>query len=242
MADPAPFEWVNRDGGGPVLLLCEHASNWMPEDYGGLGLSQSDRERHIAWDIGAAAVARRIAERTGAPLILSGASRLLIDLNRPLTSRSSIPEQSEATAVPGNIGIAEAEREARAERWFHPFQREVQGWLDRAKARGERPAVVGIHSFTPVFLGVRRPWHVGILYRKSAAYAGRLIEGLGGAEAMIAGNQPYQIDDDSDYTVPVHGEARGLESVLVELRQDLVAGPRGQAEWADRLTPLLMRG
>ena len=95
---------------------------------------------------------------------------------------------------------------------------------------------------TPVFLGVRRPWHVGILYRKSAAYAGRLIEGLGGAEAMIAGNQPYQIDDESDYTVPVHGEARGLESVLVELRQDLVAGPRGQAEWADRLTPLLMRG
>lgn len=242
MADPAPFEWVNRDGGGPVLLLCEHASNWMPEGYGGLGLSGTDRERHIAWDIGAAAVARRIAAQTGAPLILAGASRLLIDLNRPLSSPSSIPEQSEATAIPGNIGITPAERDARAERWFHPFVREVGGWLDAAKARGERPAVVGIHSFTPVFLGVRRPWQAGILYRRSEAYAQRLIEGLGGAEAMIAGNEPYQIDDESDYTVPVHGEARGLQSVLVELRQDLVAGPRGQAEWADRLAPLLMAG
>lgn len=235
----AAVECVNPDGRAGLVLLCEHASNWMPEEYAGLGLSAVDRSRHIAWDIGAAGVARRLGSALDAPLVLAGASRLLIDLNRPPGSPTSIPEVSEATPIPGNVDLPPEERRRRAERWFHPFQDAVTALLDRRRDAGQPTRVVAIHSFTPVFLGVSRPWHAGILYRRSTAFGGGLVARLGGADHHVAHNQPYQIDDDSDYTVPVHGEARGLDAVLVEIRQDLIADPDGQAAWAARLAAAL---
>ena len=236
---PDPVAVVNAAGASPYVLICEHASAWMPPDYGGLGLQAADLARHIAWDIGAAAVARDLSWRLDAPLLLAGASRLLIDLNRPLGSATSIPAQSEATAIPGNIGLGHAERDRRAAAWFHPFHDRVTAVLDARLAKRLPTRIVTVHSFTPVFLGVARPWTAGVLYRRSQEFGAALVAALGGAAAGVAHNQPYQIDSGSDYTVPVHGEARGLDAVLVELRQDLVGSGDGAADWAERLAAAL---
>ncbi|MBL9046160.1 MAG: N-formylglutamate amidohydrolase [Tabrizicola sp.] len=236
-----PVEVVNAGGRSRYVLLCEHASNWIPPDYDRLGLPEAELSRHIAWDIGAVWMARRLSQRLDAPLVLAGASRLLIDLNRPLGSAGSIPERSEATDIPGNIGLDPAERKRREDRWFHPFQAEVTGLLDRRKAGGQPTVVLGIHSFTPVYLGAARPWEAGVLYRHSQGFGGWLVDQLGGEAAGIAHNQPYQIEDGGDYTVPMHGEARGLDAVLIEVRQDLVSTPRTAQAWGDRLAEALAR-
>lgn len=234
-----PFELVNADGRSSFALVCEHASNWMPSSYARLGLPETELQRHIAWDIGAADLARGLSLALDAPLILATASRLLIDLNRPPGSATSIPELSEATRVPGNCGLDDEERKRRANRWFYPFQDAVGALLDRRQERGRLTRLLAIHSFTPVFLGQVRPWQAGILYRRSAALGAHLVERLGGEAAAIAHNQPYQIDDESDFTIPIHGEARGLDAVLVEVRQDLIATADGAAHWADRLAGAL---
>ncbi len=140
-------------------MLCEHASNHMPTEYRQLGLDASHLQRHIAWDIGAAEVTRLLSARLDAPAFLSGYSRLLIDLNRPLDTPGSIPVLSEDTDIPGNVGIHTAERDRRAEIMFSPFHERVAAHLDRRLAQGRPTRIVTIHSFTPVFLGVARPWH-----------------------------------------------------------------------------------
>jgi predicted N-formylglutamate amidohydrolase len=242
MADevlPPPFSVVNENGASPFVLVCEHASRFIPKSYEGLGLPESELSRHIAWDIGAQEVAVRLGQFLDAPLILAGYSRLIIDLNRPLGSPTSIPEISELTAVPGNIGLGEDERNRRAALYFTPFHNKLTEILDARLARGGRPIVVGIHSFTSVFKGVSRPWHGGILFRRSASFGKAFAAALGGEDERVAENQPYQIGGESDYTVPVHGEARGLEAVLVEMRQDLIADDRGAAKWAERLAVAL---
>lgn len=227
---------LNEDGASPYVLVCEHASNFIPECYAGLGLGGADLKRHIAWDIGAEKVARDLSHRLDAPLVIAGYSRLLIDLNRPPRSPTAIPEISESTVIPGNVGLSVEERQARISAYFTPFQTQLSELLD---ARRGETKVIGVHSFTPVYKGVTRPWHAGILYRKAAAFGHALAEALGGPAAHIAENEPYQIDDESDYTVPVHGEARGLDAVLIELRQDLVADDAGCATWALRLAEAL---
>ena len=238
---PPPVEAVNAAGTSPIVLICEHASRFIPRRYAGLGLAESHLQRHIAWDIGAAAVARRLSQRLDAALVLAGYSRLLIDLNRPIASVTSIPVISETTPIPGNENLTNAERAYRAAEFFTPFQSRVAQLLDHRLADRRRSIIVAIHSFTPVFKGVPRPWQAGILFRRSAAFGRALAEALGGAAAMIAENQPYQIEDDGDYTIPVHGEARGLDAVLVELRQDLVAAGSGAIAWANRLATALER-
>lgn len=235
----SPVEVVNAGGRSRYVLLCEHASNWIPPEYGQLGLPEAELSRHIAWDIGAAWMACRLSQRLDAPLVLAGASRLLIDLNRPLGSAGSIPERSEATDIPGNIRLDPVERKRREDRWFHPFQAAVTGLLDRRKAEDRPTVVLGVHSFTPVYLGDARTWEAGVLYRHSQGFGGRLVDQLGGEAAGIAHNQPYQIEDDSDYTVPVHGEARGLDAVLIEVRQDLIATEAAANGWGDRLAAAL---
>src|SRR5690606_31691711 len=162
--------------------------------------------------------------------------------NRPVGSPSSIPEVSEATAIPGNRRLDAAERVRREDRWFHPFQGAVAALLDQRQAQRRHTVVLGVHSFTPVFLGVARPWTAGVLYRRSEAFATWLVDRLGGARAGIAHNQPYRIEDDSDHTVPVHGEARGLDAVLIEVRQDLIGTADDAAGWGDRLAEALLDG
>jgi predicted N-formylglutamate amidohydrolase len=232
---------TNEQGVSPYVLTCEHASNWMPPDYAGLGLKQPDLNRHIAWDIGAANVARRLSGLLDAALVEGTASRLLIDLNRPTHSATSIPEVSEATVIPGNVDLADAERQRRITTWFDPYQKRLTQLLDERQTANKPTILISIHSFTPVFLGQSRPWRAGVLYRRSAGYGSVLVAALGGDADGIAHNQPYQIDDASDYTIPVHGEARGLEAVLVELRQDLIASAIGAAQWADYLAAALLQ-
>ena len=236
---PPPVRVINEGGSSPYVLLCEHASRFIPERYSGLGLGAADLSRHIAWDIGAAQVAQAVSKTLDAPLVMAGYSRLLIDLNRPVGSASSIPDVSDTTVTPGNLGLTAEERARRVALYFDPYQSAVSRLLDARQASGQPATVVGVHSFTPVYKGVARPWHAGILYRKSHAFGHALAHALGGPSQAIAENEPYQIEDDSDYTVPVHGEARGLDAVLVEIRQDLIAEEVGALSWAVRLSEAL---
>lgn len=238
-SDPPAVETVNAQGKSPYVLLCEHASNFIPARYQGLGLDAAERERHIAWDIGVAPIARDLSSALDAPLVLSGYSRLLIDCNRPVGVPTSIPEISESTRIPGNIGLSAEEREARAARFFWPFQKEVARILDRRQAQGMPAIVFGVHSFTPVFKGFARPWHAGILFRKAERLGQALVAALQEPGLSVVANEPYRIEDGGDHTVPVHGEARGLDAVLIEIRQDLIAERQGQIAWAKRLAPAL---
>jgi predicted N-formylglutamate amidohydrolase len=227
---------VNEGGRSPVVLVCEHASNHIPARYDGLGLAPGDLLRHIAWDIGAAALARRLSVLLDAPLFLSGYSRLLIDCNRPPGSPTSIPLQSEDTVIPGNQALAPEEIARREAACFLPFQDRIAGFLDARAAAGRHSTILGVHSFTPIFRGARRPWHAGVLYRDAAALGAHLLAGLRSDPSLIVGdNEPYRIAPDEDYTVPVHGDARGLPAALIEVRQDLLATSAGIEAWAQRL-------
>jgi len=235
-AAPRAVTALNEGGASRFVLLCEHASNFIPEEYASLGLPAAELERHIAYDIGAAKLARRLSGLLDAPLFLAGYSRLLIDLNRPWRAPSSIPEVSEATVIPGNIGIDAAERARRQAAWFTPFHDRVAAFLDT------RPGavVIGVHSFTPVYLGEARPWHAGILYGKAARFGTALVHALAEDPALEVGdNEPYRIDPDYDYTVPVHGDARGCDAVLLEVRQDLLGDDAGCEAWARRLAAVM---
>jgi predicted N-formylglutamate amidohydrolase len=236
---PPAVEVINPGGQSRLVLTCEHASNFIPYSYGGLGLAESELTRHIAWDIGAAQVARHLAEMIDAPLFLSGYSRLLIDCNRPLGSPTSIPMISESTVIPGNEGLSAEDVERRAQLYYWPFQTAVSADLDQRQSSGRTAIVLGIHSFTPVFKGFVRPWHAGILFRQSERFGHALVEALQSPGLNVAANEPYTIDDDGDYTVPVHGEQRGLEAALVEIRQDLIADQAGAQHWALRLAEAL---
>lgn len=239
--DPPAVTVVNEAGASPIVLLCEHASNHIPARYARLGLTEADLQRHIAYDIGGAAVARMMSRRLDAVLALSGYSRLLIDCNRPLAAPSSIPARSEDTDIPGNIGIDAAERARRDALFFAPFRERVAQLLD-ARLRAGRPTVlIGVHSFTPVYLGVARVWHAGFLYARARRLGHALLERLCANEPTltIGDNEPYRITDEGDYTVPHQGDARGIPTALIEVRQDQIISPEGQAMWAERLSKVL---
>jgi predicted N-formylglutamate amidohydrolase len=238
--EPAPVTVVNEGGRSPFVLICEHASNHIPARHARLGLPEADLQRHIAWDIGAAALGRRLSALLDAPLFLSGCSRLVIDCNRPPGAPTSIPTISEATIIPGNRELPAGEAARREAEWFAPFQDRIARFLDARQAAGQPAIVLGIHSFTPVYLGVPRPWQAGVLYAGAAALGARLLAGLRADPGLTVGdNQPYQILPEEDYTVPVHGDARGLPAALIEVRQDLLGTERGIAAWADRLADIL---
>lgn len=240
---PAAVEVINEQGSADIVLLCEHASNHMPAEYRQLGLEPRHLERHIAWDIGAAEVTRRLSARLDAPAFLSGYSRLLIDLNRPLDAPGSIPVRSEDTDIPGNVGIDATERARRAEVMFTPFHDRVAAHLDRRAAAGRRTLIVTVHSFTPVFLGVSRKWHAGVLFQNAHDLAHAILSGLGTDKALtVDANVPYVISRDGDYAVLVHGDDRGIPAVLIEIRQDLLSNEAGIAEWTDRLANAVPTG
>lgn len=237
--EPDPVVVRRPDGGSAVFLTCDHAGRRVPEALGRLGLAEAEFDRHIAWDIGVAAVSRLIAEALDATLVEQVYSRLVIDCNRPLDAASSIPLVSEATPVPGNGSLSPAEIEARQRAIFAPYHAAIQAALD---ARGARPTVlVAMHSFTPIYLGEARPWHIGTLYGRDARLARSLYGLLVREPGLVVGdNQPYAVLDASDYAIPVHGEGRGLVHVGLEIRQDLITDVAGQAEWAERLIRLLL--
>ena len=236
--EPDPVVLRRPDGRSPLFLTCDHAGRRVPEALGRLGLPETEFDRHIAWDIGAAAVSRLIADALDATLVEQVYSRLVIDCNRPLDATSSIPLVSEATPIPGNGALSPAEIETRQREIFAPYHAAIAAALD---ARGARPTtLVAMHSFTPVYLGEARPWHIGTLYGRDARLARALYGLLVREPGLVVGdNQPYSVSDGSDYAIPVHGEGRDLVHVGIEIRQDLVTDVAGQAEWAERLTRLL---
>lgn len=232
--DPAPVEVLNPTGKAPLLLICEHAGQAVPTRLSGLGITRDQLDAHIGWDIGAAGVTRRLAEALDAPAVLQTYSRLVIDCNRPPEAVDSIPEVSDGHVIPGNRGLANAERQARIDEIFMPYQAAVAEFLDRAPFR----ATVSIHSFTPRMNGIDRPWDIGFLFRRDAVTSNGIARTLAARvrDLTIGMNQPYQVDDASDWFVPRIGEARGLRHSLIEIRNDHIRSLAGQTLWADRLS------
>ena len=239
--DPPAWDILRQYGRSPFILTCDHASNRLPKSLGALGLSDSDLQRHIAWDIGAAALARLMAERLDAFTILQIYSRLVIDCNRSPEAEDSIARRSEYTDIPGNHGLSQAEREMRRAEVFMPYHDALSRELERRQSSNTPAVLVSLHSFTPVFKGVSRPWHAGLLYHRDRRLAKAMLARLEREGGLVIGdNQPYALGDLSDYTVPVHGERRGILHVEIEVRQDLIAEAAGQGEWAERLVRILM--
>ncbi|WP_244561696.1 N-formylglutamate amidohydrolase [Mesorhizobium australicum] len=233
----------NMAGQSEWVLVCEHASCHMPAEYDRLGLAAGAERDHIGWDIGAAALTRAMARRLDSAAILANYSRLLIDLNRPLAAESSIPTRSEETDIPGNASLDEAERARRVELMFTPFHRTVADLLDRRRAEGRESRLLTVHSFTPVYRGQARPWHLGILAGASRGLAATFLNEVA-AEApalSLALDEPYRIAEDDDYAIPVHGDARGLDALLIEVRNDQLRSAAAVEEWAGRLCAALGR-
>ncbi len=237
--EPAPYEIVNPDGRSRVILTCDHASRRIPRRLGTLGVSPADLDRHIAWDIGAAAVARRLSAILDAPLILCGYSRLVVDCNRPLDQAGAFVTQSEDVRITGNKSLAAAARDARVEAIYWPYHDAVNRIVAARTAREATPAMVSVHSFTPIYHGVSRPWDIGVLHRWDRRLSDLMMTELRGGDLVVGDNQPYQVALDDDYTIPVHAEARGMPYTLLEIRQDLVAADAGAEEWAGRLAGIL---
>jgi predicted N-formylglutamate amidohydrolase len=239
-ADPVAFTVERPQGRSDFLLVCDHASRVVPRSLGSLGLDDTQLASHIAWDIGAAAVAKHLSTALDATLLLQGFSRLVIDCNRPPGSASSIPTRSEYVEIATNEGLTTADKAARVAEIFTPYHAAISTVLDQRRGAGTRTLLVSMHSFTPVYLGETRPWKVGLMYRDDRRL-GRSLLGLLRQDASLhAGeNQPYAISNDTDYTIPVHAEARQLPHVGIEIRQDLIADISGQQEWAARLAQLL---
>jgi predicted N-formylglutamate amidohydrolase len=238
--EPRAVTVYNANATSPFLLVADHAGNLIPRALGRLGLAAAELQRHIGWDIGIAGLGRLLADALDATLIQQNYSRLVIDCNRPLEASSSIPAISELTEIPGNAGLTDADKMARADEIFRPYHDRIEAELDRRRQSGQATALVSLHSFTPVFKGVARPWHAAVLYNRDPRFAHRLIAQLNvEKEFTIGENVPYIVTDESDYTIPVHAERRGLHHVLIEIRQDLLADQSGQSEWALRVARLL---
>jgi predicted N-formylglutamate amidohydrolase len=238
--DPAPVTAYNAGGRSPFLLVADHAGNAMPRALGRLGVPEAECERHIAWDIGIAGLGRFLADALDAALIQQSYSRLVIDCNRPPGSAASIPEISELTPIPGNVALSEADKAARAREIFRPYHERIEAELERRRQAGRPAVLIALHSFTPVFKGVARPWHAALLYNRDPRFAHRLLALLNEEPGLIVGdNEPYSVSDATDYTIPVHGERRGLPHALIEIRQDLIAEENGQRAWALLLARVL---
>ncbi|MEO6841878.1 MAG: N-formylglutamate amidohydrolase [Bradyrhizobium sp.] len=235
-AEVPPVHEQNAGGHSPFLLTCDHYGRLIPRVLGDLGLLESELTRHIAWDIGIAGVAETLATHLDAHLVAQRYSRLVIDCNRPPSAPSSIPIISEATTVPGNEGIAREAAEARRRQIFDPYHQRIDAVIDQRIREGRPTALVSLHSFTPVYAGIARPWHIGTLYHRDTRLPPLLLKQLRAeADLVVGDNEPYAVSDDTDYTIPVHGEARGLMNSGIEIRQDLIGDPSGQQQWAERL-------
>lgn len=238
--EPHPVETLNPEGASDLFLIADHAGRRIPAALGTLGLDETERARHIAWDIGIAGVTRRLSATLGAAAIMQRYSRLVIDCNRPPGVASSIPRISEATEIPGNAAVDAAEADRRRLEIFDPYHAAITATLDARAAAGRRTVLIAMHSFTPTFHGVSRPWHIGLLHLHDRRLATKLLALLRAEPDLVVGdNEPYQATEESDYAIPVHGERRGLPHVGIELRQDLIAEPDGEAAWAARLARLL---
>lgn len=240
--DEAAFEIANTDGCGIAVLTCDHASNRFPRRLGSLGLDRAAIASHIAWDPGAAWVARRLSRLLDAPLVLSNFSRLVIDCNRPVESPASVPAESAGVVVPGNQRPSDADAAVRRAALFDPYHAAIAAVLDARRRAGRPTALLAIHSFTADYPGETRPWTIGVSCNRDRRLAELLLDVLAEEATLVVGdNRPYSVDDESDYTIPVHGERRGIPHALIEIRQDGLATEAAAAVWADRLARAFRR-
>ena len=237
--DPAPVEVVCPAGTSPFFLTCEHGGRAFPARLGTLGVTGNDLHRHIVWDIGAEGVARELSARLDATLVLQRYSRLVVDCNRAPDTADFVAEVSEDTVIPGNQCLSGAAVEARAAEIFHPYHDRIHDLLEARIAAGRLTVAVSVHTCTPVYLGEHRPWHVGVMYEHDNRLAREMLAVLReeGEEAglVVGDNEPYFMTSDKDYSMPRHGQGRGILHVGFEIRQDLVESESGQREWAQRM-------
>jgi predicted N-formylglutamate amidohydrolase len=240
--EPAALTVERPQGTSALVLNCDHASQRIPAALGSLRLTAAQLDTHIAWDIGAASVALRLSATLDATLVLQNYSRLVIDCNRPPGVPSSIPTRSEDTLIAANEQLSSTAAAERVNAIFRPYHDGLKDVLDARAQAGQRSVLVAVHSFTPVYQGTSRPWQVGLMYRQGRGLGPALLALLRQEAGLLVGdNEPYAIEDDSDYTLIAHGEARQLAHVGIEIRQDLITDEAGQQAWADRLAPLLVR-
>jgi predicted N-formylglutamate amidohydrolase len=240
--EPSPVLEHNRNGSSAFVVVVDHASRRIPKRLNNLGLPPAELERHIAWDIGALAVAQQVATALDAPLIAQNYSRLVIDCNRDPARDSSIATISEVTMIPGNAGLSAEEVAARRREIFQPYHDHIGSLLDERWRNGRRAILVAQHSMTHIFKNVHRTMHAAVLYNRDGRFARRVLAKLREEPGLIIGdNEPYACDDLSDYTIPVHAERRGLACVELEIRQDLICDTAGQSEWAQRVVRVLCR-
>ena len=242
--EPDPFELINPEGRSELVLLCDHASNRVPARLNNLGLGDELLASHIGWDPGAASLAKALAARLDAPLLLSTYSRLVIDCNRHPTAAASIPAASDGVVVPGNAALSDADAKLRRNSLFDPYHDAIDQLLDTRDRRATR--LLSIHSFTPCLAGFDRPgfdrpgfdrpWSIGVCYRLDASWAAQWLAAL---RAMltepVGDNQPYKIEQDIDYTLPMHGEARQLPGIMLEFRQDTLQDQHAVQRWSERI-------
>jgi predicted N-formylglutamate amidohydrolase len=236
-----PARTINADGSSSFVLVCDHASNRIPERYQGLGLSAVDRLRHIAWDPGALAVSLRLVELLDAPLVHSTISRFVIDCNRTFAAAGLIAEISETTEVPGNRLVGDNERGRRIADFYLPYHQAIENLLNRRAAQGADTILVAVHSFTPVYDGVARPWPVGLVHGIDDHYSRGVFEALRATEPElnVGWNEPYASLNAVTYTLEHHGDGRGLKSTMIEIRHDEILEPEGVARWASLLAQCL---
>lgn len=240
-SDP-PYAIEGRDAPSRFVIVCDHASNRFPAPWGDLGLGEAERRDHIAWDPGALPVSRALAARLAAPVFGGTVSRLVLDVNRPEDSPTLIPETSDRTAIPGNRALSADERARRIAAVHRPYHAALAAFLDHrvAAAPEAPPALIAVHSFTPVFKGTRRNFDIGILFGADDRLAAPMLAALAGDIRIdVRANEPYSPADGVYYTLDRHGTARGLETVMIEIRNDLIAGPAEVDAWAGRLARAL---
>ena len=230
---------INQQGDSSFFIICEHASKHIPVAYKNLGLSNVDIERHIAWDIGAEQLARNLAEILNAPLVLQTQSRLLYDCNRPPSADSAIVQISDDTEIPGNRNLSSSEKRARADDIYVPFHRSITDLLDQRATR-TRNIIVTIHSFNPILHGVQRQLDIGFINAEDSSWAEKLVAtGQQLTELSIKQNQPYSAADGVTHTLELHGSARHLENVMIEVKNSLISDASGQRKFAKILADLL---
>jgi predicted N-formylglutamate amidohydrolase len=238
--EPSPVRVLRVAGMSDLFFTADHAGRDIPRGLGRLGVEESELTRHIAWDIGIRGVTERLSATFDATAVLQTYSRLVIDCNRASGVPSSIPEIGEHTPIPGNVGLTEADKNARLREIFTPYHDRINTLLNAREAAGRRTVYIAMHSFTPSFKGENRAMEIGVLYNRDRRLAGILLDLLRAERDLTVGdNAPYAVSDLTDYGVPVHAERRGLAHVEIEIRQDLIADATGEAAWAERMARLL---
>ena len=234
--EQTPAELVNPAGQSDVLLVCEHASNHIPESFANLGLTEAERLSHIGWDIGAAATARALSEKLDASLILQRYSRLLYDCNRPPEAPSAVPPLSEVTEIPGNKDLTSEQRDYRVSQIYTPFHAEIARQIEARKAAGRNTILVTVHSFTPVFMGQTRPVQLGVICHENNRFAEQFYtQAKQLSNFDIRMNEPYGPSDPVLHMVTRHGDDQQLPNVMLEIRNDLIEHAAGQQAWAQLL-------